>query len=147
MRRHKIDLNTLEVEIAGGTAAGIKTFDLKIPNKFDTIIGFALFVEELPAGVEDFKVQLSADDIPYLPMTTRKVYESSSSIAPNDKFLTQLSIPCDTGRELTLKVRTSVAIPANTNLKFSIVSQVVNKKKFIEANARNKSAHEQTFVE
>jgi hypothetical protein len=130
MKIHKVDLNTIEVELPAETPAGLNQFQFEIPQQYTTIIALALFVEEQPVEVTDFKIGVTSDQLTYIPLSTKKAYESSNAIAPNEKFLTGIEIPCEKGRTVFLNVKTSVAIPAGKALKFSVITQIVDKEKY-----------------
>ena len=132
MQTPKIEFVTQDIEIAAGLS-GVQTFPVNFDRRFTHVVGMAIFTEELPAAVKDFKISFGTAVNPeMLPTVTRRMLESNDQ-APNDKLLT-VSLPCDETIKNIVKVTPSVEIPESTSLKFQIVYKVINAR---EGNALN----------
>lgn len=123
MLKQKIDYVTQDIEIAAGSQ-GVQQFEANFDRNFTHVIGMAIFTEELPELVKDYKVSFGTRTIESLPMVTRRLLESKDQ-APDNKMLT-VQLPCDSSIQNILKVIPSAQIPAETSLKFQVVYMVTN---------------------
>lgn len=129
MLEHKVDLRTKKITLDAESPSGLYTYDLDIPEQYDIIVGIAVFIHSLPTGFNDAKFNIASSTKDYFNLTTSKIFESNSGVAPNDKFF-DIEIPCSKDLVTQLKLKTDIDIPLEEKLEFDVVMKVINSKDF-----------------
>ena len=108
----------VEVERLEGDAGNYKEVKINIPNDYDVITGLAVFIEEQPEEITDFKIAIRETKQQHFDLISKKVFEAGLNVAPNDKFAT-IDIPTDKSKDLYLGVKLPIAVPAGKKFKIS----------------------------
>lgn len=119
------NLRAVNVSLPANTSAGYHESKIEIPNEYNMITGLALFIQDQPEAIKDFKINVRETNTEHFNLTSKRLFEVNSTVPPKDRFMPQ-QIPSGNHLDLFLGIELPVAIPANQELNFQVVLEVMS---------------------